>query len=49
MGKREFKAPIPKIEKSAVSHLDRQIPPQAHTSMYNWHKFWSRKNLECRC
>jgi transcription elongation factor Elf1 len=24
-------------------HLNRQIPPLAHTPMYNWHKFWSRK------
>jgi 16S rRNA G966 N2-methylase RsmD len=24
-------------------HLDRQIPPLAHTSMYVWHKYWSRK------
>jgi len=26
-----------------VDHLNRQIPPQAHTSMYLWHKYWSRK------
>ena len=25
------------------SHLNRQIPPLAHTPMYNWHKFWARK------
>lgn len=24
-------------------HLERQIPPLAHTSMYLWHKYWSRK------
>lgn len=24
-------------------HLDRQIPPEAHTPMYVWHKYWSRK------
>lgn len=30
-------------EVSKVNHLNRQIPPQAHTPMYNWHKFWSRK------
>ena len=24
-------------------HLSRQIPPLAHTSMYLWHKYWSRK------
>ncbi|MBI5756556.1 MAG: hypothetical protein HZA12_06485 [Nitrospirae bacterium] len=22
---------------------NRQIPPLAHTSMYLWHKYWSRK------
>ena len=26
-----------------VAHLNRQIPPLAHTSMYLWHKYWSRK------
>jgi DNA modification methylase len=25
------------------SHIERQIPPEAHTSMYIWHKYWSRK------
>jgi ribosomal protein S27AE len=39
----EFDTKIPTIEKSEVSHLNRQIPPLAHTAMYNWHKFWSRK------
>ena len=24
-------------------HIERQIPPLAHTSMYLWHKYWSRK------
>lgn len=24
-------------------HLNRQIPPEAHTAMYVWHKYWSRK------
>src|SRR5205807_10534647 len=24
-------------------HLNRQIPPEAHTPMYVWHKYWSRK------
>jgi 16S rRNA G966 N2-methylase RsmD len=23
--------------------LNRQIPPEAHTAMYVWHKYWSRK------
>jgi ribosomal protein S27AE len=39
----EFDTKIPTIEKSEVNHLNRQIPPLAHTPMYNWHKFWSRK------
>jgi putative DNA methylase len=26
-----------------MQQLNRQIPPLAHTPMYNWHKFWSRK------
>ena len=26
-----------------IVHLNRQIPPLAHTSMYLWHKYWSRK------
>ena len=28
---------------SGQPHLERQIPPLAHTSMYIWHKYWSRK------
>jgi DNA modification methylase len=39
----EFETKIPTIEKSEINHLNRQIPPEAHTPMYNWHKFWSRK------
>jgi len=39
----EFDTKIPMIEKSELNHLNRQIPPLAHTPMYNWHKFWSRK------
>jgi 16S rRNA G966 N2-methylase RsmD len=26
-----------------MKHIEYQIPPIAHTPMYNWHKFWSRK------
>ncbi len=26
-----------------MQHISRQIPPKAHTAMYNWHKFWGRK------
>lgn len=29
--------------KTQQPHLERQIPPLAHTSMYVWHKYWSRK------
>jgi len=39
----EFDTKVPTIEKLEIKHLNRQIPPLAHTSMYNWHKFWSRK------
>lgn len=39
----EFDAKIPHINKPKIDHLNRQIPPKAHTPMYNWHKFWSRK------
>ena len=31
------------MESRNLNHLDRQIPPLAHTSMYLWHKYWSRK------
>src|SRR5450759_212281 len=27
----------------SIQHIDRNIAPVAHTSMYVWHKFWSRK------
>lgn len=26
-----------------AQHLNRQIPPEPHTAMYVWHKYWSRK------
>lgn len=26
-----------------VTQIERQIPPIAHTPMYNWHKYWARK------
>jgi len=37
------KTSLSKIEKFESSHLNRQVPPLAHTSMYLWHKYWSRK------
>lgn len=35
-------ARIARIFKPNV-HLNRQIPPEPHTAMYVWHKYWSRK------
>lgn len=26
-----------------MSHIERNMPAEAHTPMYNWHKFWARK------
>jgi len=40
---KEFEQRISKIKKPEFKHLNRQIPPEAHTSMYNFHKYWSRK------
>ncbi|MDI6733000.1 MAG: DNA methyltransferase [Planctomycetota bacterium] len=34
---------IPTIKKSKINDLNRQIPPEAHTPMYVWHKYWARK------
>ncbi len=41
--KKEFKTSVPQNQKSFTVHLNRQIPPEAHTPMYNFHKYWSRK------
>jgi len=38
-----FEKKLQLVSKSRLNHLNRQIPPEAHTPMYNWHKFWSRK------
>jgi hypothetical protein len=27
----------------SVTQIERQIPPIAHTAVYNWHKYWARK------
>ena len=43
MSKKEFDLKITAVEKTKIKHLDRQIPPKAHTPMYNFHKYWSRK------
>jgi len=29
--------------KKYMKHIERNMPAEAHTPMYNWHKFWSRK------
>lgn len=34
---------VSEIATPEINHLNRQIPPLAHTSMYVWHKYWSRK------
>jgi DNA modification methylase len=26
-----------------VNHIQRNLPAEAHTPMYNWHKYWARK------
>lgn len=41
--KGDRKVSISKIPRMKIDHLNRQIPPLAHTSMYLWHKYWSRK------
>ncbi len=35
-------APTSLVARS-ITHVEHQIPPIAHTSMYVWHKFWGRK------
>ncbi|MBI5218468.1 MAG: DNA adenine methylase [Bacteroidia bacterium] len=40
--KKEFEKKISEADNTPV-HLNRQIPPEAHTPMYNFHKYWSRK------
>lgn len=37
------RAKIGKITPPRFEHISRQIPPEAHTAMYVWHKYWSRK------
>jgi DNA modification methylase len=43
MSKNEFNQRITTLEMPKIKHLNRQIPPEAHTPMYNFHKYWSRK------
>jgi 16S rRNA G966 N2-methylase RsmD len=37
------RASVPRVTPPSVTHVNRQIPPEAHTAMYVWHKYWSRK------
>ena len=37
------RARIGKVKPPAFDHVNRQIPPEPHTAMYVWHKYWSRK------
>lgn len=37
------RAKITKVRPPTVQHINRQIPPEPHTAMYVWHKYWSRK------
>jgi len=37
------RARIGKVKPPAFEHINRQIPPEPHTAMYVWHKYWSRK------
>ncbi|MGA3178727.1 MAG: DNA methyltransferase [Verrucomicrobiota bacterium] len=37
------RAKIGRIRPPAFEHINRQIPPESHTAMYVWHKYWSRK------
>lgn len=41
--KGDRKVVVSEIVMPEINHLNRQIPPLAHTSMYLWHKYWSRK------
>ncbi len=36
-------ARIGRITPPRFEHINRQIPPEPHTAMYVWHKYWSRK------
>jgi len=36
-------AKIGRITPPSFEHINRQIPPEPHTAMYVWHKYWSRK------
>lgn len=37
------KIKMPTVQKPRFDHINRQIPPEPHSAMYVWHKYWSRK------
>ena len=37
------KVKIGRIRPPSFEHINRQIPPESHTAMYVWHKYWARK------
>ena len=37
------RARIGRIKPPKFEHINRQIPPEPHSAMYVWHKYWSRK------
>lgn len=37
------RARIGRITPPKFEHINRQIPPEPHTAMFVWHKYWSRK------
>jgi DNA modification methylase len=37
------RAKIGRITPPKFEYINRQIPPEPHTAMYVWHKYWSRK------
>jgi 16S rRNA G966 N2-methylase RsmD len=38
-----LKEKVRRVELPEFRHLNRQIPPEPHSAMYVWHKYWSRK------
>lgn len=36
-------ATLPGMAGWSVTQIERQVPPVAHTAIYNWHKYWARK------
>jgi 16S rRNA G966 N2-methylase RsmD len=38
-----IKQEVSRVRLGRFQHLSRQVPPEPHTAMYVWHKYWSRK------